>query len=72
MVLLNLSAIIRVPKVPFRVFDQLQTEIQKSIIIFCLFLDMKIKIQITDCYTRVKKGFYLEFLMVSFVFHFIK
>ena len=41
---------IRVPKAPFRIFDKLKNEIQKFIIRFCFYLNMKNGIQIIDNY----------------------
>ena len=66
------DTLIRVPKVPFHVFDKLKNEIQKFMIRFCFYLDMKHKIQINNYYFHVKIDFYFEFLMLSFVFHFHK
>ena len=63
---------IRVPKVPFRVFDQLKNEIQNFIIRSCFYLNMKNKIQIIDYYFHVKIDFCRKFLMLLFVFHFHK
>ena len=40
----------RVPKVPFSVFDKLKNGILKFIIRFCFYHNMKNKIQITDYY----------------------
>ena len=44
---------IRLPKVSFRVFDELQNEIQKIIIRFRFYLNMKNDVQIIDSYLRV-------------------
>ena len=63
---------IRVPKVPFHVFDKLKNEIQKFIIKFCFYHNMKNEIQIIDYYFHVKIDLCFEFLMLSFVFHFHK
>ena len=64
--------IIRVSKVPFRIFAKLKNEIQKFMIRFCFYLKMKNEIQIIDYYFHVKIDFYFGFLMLSFVFHFHK
>ena len=71
-IILNFNLHFRVPKVLFRVFDTLKNEIQKFMIRFCFYLNMKNKIQITDYYFHVKIDFYFEFLMFLFVFHFHK
>ena len=57
---------IHVPKVPFRVFHKLKSEIKKLMIIFCFYLDMENEIQIIDNYSRVKIDFYFQFLILSF------
>ena len=44
------SYLICVPKVPFRIFDKLKNEIQKLMIRFCFYLNMKSKIQIIEYY----------------------
>ena len=44
---------IRVPKVPFRVFDKLKNEIQNFIVRFCFYLNMKNEIKIFDCHFHV-------------------
>ena len=64
--------LIRVPEVPFRLFDKLKNEIQKYIPRFYFYLNMENEIQITDYHFRVKIDFYFEFLLLSFVFHFSK
>ena len=66
------SESIRVPEVTFRVFDKLKNELQKFMIRFCFYLNMKNEIQITDHYFHVKINFYFEFLMLSYAFHFHK
>ena len=63
---------IRVPKEPFHIFDKLKNEIQKFIIRFCFYLNMKNGIQIIDYYFHVKIDFYFKFLMLLFVFQFHK
>ena len=40
--------LIRVPKVPFRVFEKLKNEFQNSILRFCFYFNKEGKIQITD------------------------
>ena len=45
--------IIRVPKVPFRVFDKLQNEIQNCILRFCSYFNKEDEIQITDYHFHV-------------------
>ena len=64
--------IIRVPKVLFRILNTLKNEIDKFIIRFCLYLNMKNGIQIIDYYFHVKIDFYFKFLMLLFVFQFHK
>ena len=54
----------------FRVFDKLKNRIQKFIIRFWSYLNMKNEIQIINYYFLVKIDFYFKFLMLSFVFHF--
>ena len=49
----SIVRIIRVPKVPFRVFDKLKNEIQKLITKFCFYHNMKSEIQIIDYYFHV-------------------
>ena len=44
---------IRVPKVPFHVFEKLENEIQKFIVRFCFYLNMKNEIQIFDNHYHV-------------------
>ena len=44
---------IRLPKVSFHVFDELQNEIEKIIIRFRFYLKMKNDVQIIDSYLRV-------------------
>ena len=44
---------IRVPKVPFRVFDKLKNEIQNSILRFCFYFNKEDEIQITDYHFHV-------------------
>ena len=48
-----LSILIRVPKVPFRVFHKLKNEIQNFIVRFCFCLNMKNEIQIFDYHFHV-------------------
>ena len=48
-----ISVLIRVPKVPFRVFGELKNEIQNSILRFCFYFNKKDEIQITDYYFHV-------------------
>ena len=60
---------IRVPKVPFRVFEKLKNEIQNFILRFYFYLIMKNEIQITDFHFH---DFFFEFEIPSFVFIFIK
>ena len=69
---LSQSSIIRLPKVPFRVFDKLKNKIQKFMVIFSFYLNMKTEIQIIDYYFHIKKNIYFKFLMLSFVFNFHK
>ena len=57
-----LTLIIRVPKVPFCVFDKLKTEIQNS-----FYLNMKDEIKLIDHYFHVLQNFTLNFLMLSFL-----
>ena len=45
--------IIRVPKVPFRVFDKLKNEIQNSTLRFCFYFNKEDEIQITDYHFHV-------------------
>ena len=52
---------IRVPKVPFRVFDKLKNEIQNSILRFCFYFNTKKEIQIINCHFHVKYIFRLIF-----------
>ena len=52
---------IRVPKVPFHVFNKVKNGIQKFIIRFCFYLNMKNKIEIIDYYFQVKIHFYSDF-----------
>ena len=59
-------------KVPFRVFDKLKNEIQKFMIRFCFYFNMRNESQITDMYCYVKIDFYFEFSKLFFVFHFHK
>ena len=68
----QIGGTIRVSKVPFHVFDKLKNEIQKFIIKFCFYHNMKNEIQIIDYYFHVKIDLCFEFLMLSFVFHFHK
>ena len=63
---------IRVPKVPFRVFDKLENKIQKFMIRSCFYLNMKNEIQIIDYYFHFQINFHFEYLKLSFVFHFHK
>ena len=63
---------IRVPKEPFHIFDKLKNEIQKFIIRFCFYLNMKNGIQIIGYYFHVKIDFYFKFLILLFVFQFHK
>ena len=44
---------IRVPKVPFRIFDKLKNEIQNSILRFCFHVNTKSEIQIINCHFHV-------------------
>ena len=44
---------IRVPKVPFHVFKKLENKIQKFIVRFCFYLNMKNEIQIFDNHYHV-------------------
>ena len=53
-----LSLKIRVPKVPFWIFDKLKNEIQKFMIRFSFDLNMKNEIRIIDYYFHVKIDFY--------------
>ena len=64
--------LIRVPEVPFRLFDKLKNEIQKYIPRFYFYLNIENEIQITDYHFRVKIDFYFEFLLLSFALHFNK
>ena len=63
------AIVIRIPEVPFRVFDKLKNEIQIFMVRFCIYLNMKNDTQMTDYYCYVKLDFYFEFLMLSFVFY---
>ena len=47
------SVLIRVPKVPFRVFGELKNEILNSILRFCFYFNKEDEIQITDYYFHV-------------------
>ena len=49
----------------FYIFDKLKNEIQKFMIIFCFYLDMKNEIQIIDNYSCLKIDFYIEFLKLE-------
>ena len=60
---------IRVPKVPFRVFDKLKNKIQNSILRFCFYLNMKKRNLNNWLPFSCLIDFYFEFLMPSFVFH---
>ena len=44
---------IRVPKVPFRLFDKFKNEIQNSILWFWLYFNKENQIQITDYHFHV-------------------
>ena len=44
---------IRVPKVPFPVFDKLKNEIENFIVRFCFYLNMKNETQIFDYHFHV-------------------
>ena len=50
---LTMTSIIRVPKVPFRFFDKLKSEIQNSILRFCFYFNKEVEIQITDYHFHI-------------------
>ena len=60
---------IRVPKVPFHVFEKLKSEIQNFIVRFCFYLIFKRNSNTWLPFPCLKE-FYFEFLIPSFVFHF--